>query len=146
MILYTDMVADLFHYGHVEYLKNIAAQKKEGDLLYVGIHDDETVASYKRIPVMTMDERIRVVEACKYVDKVISAAPLFITEEYLQLHKIDYVFIPDNRTPAEIQQMVAIPYKFGIVKTIPYTTTISTTDIIKRLIHNCQGSNTVAQC
>jgi len=133
MILYTDMVADLFHYGHVNYLKNIYLQKKEGDLLYVGIHSDECTKSYKRTPIMTMEERIQVVEACKYVDKVIVDSPITTTKEYIDLHKIDLIFTPDNRTEDEIKLMLEIPYQMGIVRKVPYTNTISTTDIIKRI-------------
>lgn len=133
MILYTNMVADLFHYGHVNYLKNIYLQKKQGDLLYVGIHSDNTTESYKRIPIMTMEERIQVVEACKYVDKVIADSPVTLTKEFIDLHKIDLIFTPDNRTEDEIKLMLQVPYEMGIVRKIPYTNTISTTDIIKRI-------------
>jgi cytidyltransferase-like protein len=133
MIFYTDMVADMFHYGHSEYLRKIYELKKDGDKLYVGIHNDETVQSYKRLPVLTMDERIKVVSSCKYIDKIISDAPLSISKEYIDLYKIDQIFIPNNRTIEEIQVMVKIPYELGMVKQIPYTHEISTTDIIKRI-------------
>ena len=127
------MVADLFHYGHVNYLKNIYLQKKEGDLLYIGIHSDETTESYKRTPIMTMEERIKVVEACKYVDKVIADSPITMTKEFIDFHKIDLVFTPDNRTQDEIKLMLEVPYQMGIVRKIPYTNTISTTEIIGRI-------------
>ena len=68
MILYTDMVGDMFHYGHSEYLRRIHELKKEGDKLFVGIHNDETVQSYKRLPVLNMQERIKVISCCKYID------------------------------------------------------------------------------
>ena len=48
------MVADLFHYGHVEFLKQANAF---GDHLLVGIHSDETVQANKRIPILSMEER-----------------------------------------------------------------------------------------
>jgi cytidyltransferase-like protein len=133
MIFYTDMVADMFHYGHSEYLRKIYELKKDGDKLYVGIHNDETVQSYKRLPVLTMDERIKVISSCKYIDRIIPDAPLCITKEYIDLYKIDQVFIPDNRTIEEIKIMVKIPYELGMVKQIPYTPEISTTDIIKKI-------------
>jgi cytidyltransferase-like protein len=133
MILYTDMVADLFHYGHINFLKNIYLQKKEGDLLYVGIHSDKTTESYKDVPIMSMEERIKVVEACKYLDKVITDSPITITKEFIDLHKIDLIFTPDNRTEDEIKLMLEVPYQMGIVRKVPYTNTISTTDIIKRI-------------
>ena len=47
-IIYCDMVADLFHYGHVNFLKRC---KQLGDYLIVGIHSDSDVESYKRKPI-----------------------------------------------------------------------------------------------
>ena len=38
-------VQDLFHWGHVNMLKNAKAM---GDRLVVGIHSDKTIKSYKR--------------------------------------------------------------------------------------------------
>lgn len=52
------MVADLFHYGHVEFLRKVRAP---GDYLLVGIHSDDVVVPYKRKPILTMEERIAVV-------------------------------------------------------------------------------------
>ena len=43
--IYTDMCADLFHWGHVNMLKRA---KGLGDKLIVGIHSDEAIKSYKR--------------------------------------------------------------------------------------------------
>lgn len=60
--IYIDMVGDLFHYGHVNALKQC---KDEGDYLIVGVHSDKTVESYKRTPILNMDERIGVIESCK---------------------------------------------------------------------------------
>jgi cytidyltransferase-like protein len=133
MILYADMVADLFHYGHIEFIKNIYKFKNDGDEVVIGIHNDETVKSYKRTPIMTMEERVRVVESCKYVDRVLPNSPLIKTLDYINSNKIDYIFIPDNRTETEIKQWLEAPLKMGIVRTIPYTPSISTTDIIKRI-------------
>ena len=127
------MVADLFHYGHVNYLKEIFKMKKEGDIFLVGIHNDEETKSYKRLPILTMEERIKALESCKYVDKVIPNAPLKITEEYIKLHNIDLIFTPDNRTESEIKLMLEVPYSLGIVRKIPYTPSISTSDIIRRI-------------
>ena len=98
------MVADLFHFGHCQYIKQIYDSKKNKDYkIYIGIHNDKTVESYKRTPIMTIDERIKVVECCKYVDKVISNAPINISLKYIKKYNIDYIFIPDNRTKDEIK-------------------------------------------
>lgn len=133
MIHYANMVADLFHYGHVDYIKQIYERKKPGDLVYIGIHSDETTKAYKRTPVMSMEARIRVVEACRYVDQVIPDSPLKITKDYIDRHKIDYVYIPDNRTAAESAVWYSHPMEQGMVRVLQYTGSVSTTDIIKRI-------------
>ena len=50
--VYVDMVADLFHYGHVNFLRQA---KSHGDFLLVGVHSDETVESYKRKLPLTLE-------------------------------------------------------------------------------------------
>ncbi len=137
MIFYIDMVADLLHYGHINYLKKINEYKlNEGDKLYVGIHNDKTVEEYKRIPILTMDERIKVLECCKYIDKIIPDAPLKITDEFLKLHGINKLFVPNSRTDEDNILMYSDIKDSNIeIITIPYTNTISTTDIINRIIN-----------
>ena len=49
--VYVDMVADLFHYGHVEVLRQARAL---GDYLLVGVHADDSVLAHKRKPILTM--------------------------------------------------------------------------------------------
>lgn len=53
--VYADMVADLFHYGHMRFIKKARAL---GDYLLVGICADDVLASYKRRPILTMEERV----------------------------------------------------------------------------------------
>ena len=126
------MIRDLFHYGHVEFLKNA---KSLGDYLIVGVHSDETNQKYKRNSIINMNERIKVIESCKYVDKVIPDAPLIITEKYINDNKIDLVCHAHNENEHEKYIfMYEIPYKLGIFKRIDYTTTISTTKILKRIL------------
>ena len=80
MILYTDMVGDLYHYGHYFYLRHIAQNYKKNpdDVLCVGVHNDKDVESYKRTPVLNMEERINIIGSCKYIDKIIPNAPVKI--------------------------------------------------------------------
>jgi cytidyltransferase-like protein len=96
------MVADLFHHGHVEFLKSA---KELGSFLKVGIHSDETVESYKRKPICNMDERIKVVRACKYVDEVIENAPLVVTKEYIIKNNIDMIVHGDDISQESINEM-----------------------------------------
>ena len=68
---YIDMVGDLFHYGHVRQIKEIFDQ---GYNVIVGVHSDKTAESYKRKPILNMNERIEVIESCKYVSLIIEDA------------------------------------------------------------------------
>tara|TARA_A100000164_G_C21916577_1_gene778513 strand:+ start:220 stop:615 length:396 start_codon:yes stop_codon:yes gene_type:complete len=122
------MVGDLFHYGHVNALKQ---SKSFGDYLIVGVHNDETVQSYKRKPIMSMEQRIKVIEGCKYVDKVISNAPLTITKEFLQKHNVDVVSITDTRPDEQNKQFYG--EIMDKVKKFKYTRTISTSNIINNI-------------
>ena len=131
-VIYVDMCGDIFHYGHVRFLEKA---KQLGDILLVGIHSDKTIESYKRKPIFTMEERIEIVKANKWVTKVIEDAPLYITEEYINKHNIDLIAIPSNRTQEEIQKMCIIPYNKNMLRFIDYTDEISTTKIIERIVN-----------
>ena len=47
--VYADMVADLFHHGHLEFLKKASAM---GDYLIIGIMSDYDAANVKRQPIL----------------------------------------------------------------------------------------------
>lgn len=100
MIIYTDMVADLYHYGHLKYLENIDEKliKNTNNELYVGIHNDIAVESYKRKPVLNMYQRSEVLKSNKYINKLILDAQLIPSEEYIKKHDISVLCIPNNRT------------------------------------------------
>jgi len=129
--VYVDMVADLFHAGHVNFLKQAHAH---GDYLIVGLHSDEVCTDYKRKPILTLEERIASVSACRYVDEVISHAPLVVTDEYLDKHKIDVVIHGDDFDEEIIRRFYGAPIDRGIFKTVPYTEGISTSEILRRIL------------
>ena len=128
--VYVDMGADLFHYGHANFLKQA---KQLGDHLIVGIHSDEVVKEYKRSPVMTMEERVETVSSCRYVDEVVANAPLVIDEEWLNAHRIDLVVHGDDFSEELEQLCYKVPIDLGIFRLVSYTTQISTTEIIQRI-------------
>lgn len=134
MIVYTDMVGDLFHFGHVRLMKKIK-DVYPGCTLIVGVHHDSVVSDYKRIPILNMAERIEVIESCKYIDKVIKNAPLIINESYIKEHNIDIVIHAHLFEENErYNKMYEVPSKLGIFVQMEPTKGISTTQIIKRII------------
>ena len=128
--VYVDMVADLFHYGHVNFLRQV---KSHGDFLLVGVHADETVESYKRTPILSMDERIASVAGCKYVDEVVPNAPLKITREWIEKHSIDLIMHGDDVSPDVKDAWYGVPIEMGIYQSVGYTEGISTTELISRI-------------
>lgn len=133
--VYADMVADLFHLGHVRFLRQAKAL---GDRLVVGVHSDEVVASYKRPPILTMGERLEVVASCRYVDQVVPDAPLEVTAEWLDRHRIDLVAHGDDFDTEVLQHMYRVPLERGILRTVPYTASISSTEIIDRIVRRAR--------
>ena len=127
--IYVDMVADLFHFGHVNFLRKA---REQGDYLLVGIHSDETVKSFKRNPIFNMEERIASVAGCRYVDEVISDAPLSVEREWIERHDIDLVMHGDDFSSDMMELCYKVPIEMGIFRTVAYTPGISTTEIINR--------------
>ncbi len=132
--VYVDMVADLFHYGHAEFLEQA---RTLGDALLVGIHSDETVKGYKREPILTMDERMRIVGTCRFVDEVIPDAPLSIDADWIRRHDIDLVVHGDDLGEETLELMYGVPRELGILRLVPYTAGISTSEIIERVRDRC---------
>jgi cytidyltransferase-like protein len=128
--IYVDVCADLMHAGHVEFFKKA---RELGDYLIVGVLSDEDIASYKRVPILTLKERVIEVEACRYVDEVFSAPPLILTQEWIKNNRIDLVVHGDDFDPDSILYWYKVPISMGIFKTVPYSTGISTTEIINRI-------------
>ena len=128
--VYEDMVADLFQYGHANFLRQA---KQFGDHLIVGIHSDEVVSGYKRTPIMSMEERIETVSSCRYVDEVVPDAPLAVDQEWLNIHRVDLVVHGDDFSDDMRQLCYKIPIDLGILRLVSYTSEISTTEIIQRI-------------
>ena len=70
--VYVGMSADLLHPGHINIINEAA---KLGDLT-VGVLTDTAIASYKRLPFMTYEQRKKVVENIKGVSKVVAQETL----------------------------------------------------------------------
>ena len=123
------MVADLFHYGHVEFLKKASAF---GDHLLVGVCSDKAVQANKRNPIFTMEERVASVAGCRYVDEVVPDAPWIMDAAWIEKHQIDLVVHGDDYSQEQIEHIYNVPISMGIFRTVPYTPSISTTEIIRR--------------
>ena len=129
MRIYVAITGDLFHYGHVAFLKQAKAFGKE---LIVGVCSDADVSNYKRQPIMSLDERVAVIGACKYVDEVIPAAPPQTSAEFIQKHNIDLVVATKAYSKSVLQEYYGDALRLNILQLVDYTDSVSTTQIIKR--------------
>ena len=133
-IIYTDGIFDLFHRGHLEYIKQ-CKQIFDDVFLIVGVVNDTDAASYKRAPIYNEFDRYEIVENIKYVDKIVKDAPLIIDENFMNEHQIDYVIHSfSNEADAEKQQeFFKVPIMLNKFIKINYYSLISTTDIIRKI-------------
>lgn len=136
-IIYTDGIFDLFHRGHLEYIKH-CKETFDNVFLIVGIVNDKDAISYKRPPIYCENDRYEIVSNIKYVDKIVKDAPLIIDENFMNEHQIDYVIHSfSNEADAEKQkEFFKVPIMLNKFMTIQYYSSISTTDIIKKIKEN----------
>ena len=114
IIGYTSGVFDMFHIGHLNILKRA---KELCDFLIVGVSTDELVREYKhKSPIISYDNRKAIVEACKYVDKVV---PQVNRDKMSAYHRLHFLF---QEVEAELNKngakVVYFPYTKGISSTI----------------------------
>lgn len=128
--VYVDMTSDVFHYGHSEFFKKA---HHLGDYLIVGICTERDGKRRKHRSLMSVEERTKALEACRYVDEVIPDAPLVLTHEWLEKHGIDIVAHGDTLRESDIIKLYTIPHKLGLLKIVPRTQTITTKDYLRRL-------------
>lgn len=75
------MTGDIIHHGHI----NIVAHAAQYGSLTVGLMTDEAIASYKRIPFLKYEQRKKIIESLKGVDKVIPQKTLSYKENLEKL-------------------------------------------------------------
>lgn len=131
--VYTRMVADLFHEGHVNFLR---AARALGTHLTVCVVSDERVAENKgKQPVMKQAERAAIVAACRYVDAVLTETPASVNLEYMQQHGFNiYTFAcaSEHERREKLKLCESLPVE--MIQELPYTPGISTSDIVLRII------------
>jgi ethanolamine-phosphate cytidylyltransferase len=133
-VIYTDGIFDLFHRGHLEYIK-CCKNIFEDVFLIVGIVNDKDATGYKRPPIYCENDRYEIVGNIKYVDKIIKDAPLAIDENFMNEHQIDFVVHSFSNEADEEKQMkfFKVPIMLNKFIKIKYYSSISTTDIIKKI-------------
>ena len=105
--------------------------------LIVGVCADEDVIREKGKPIMSAEERAECVRQCKWVDEVIVNSKWLVDIEYLDKLGCKYIARDSDPYPCgEIDDMYAPFKKANRFLTTKRIGTISTTDLISRVIVN----------
>lgn len=131
---YTSGVFDLFHIGH---LNLINKSKELCDYLIVAVSTDELVFEYKGYrPVIPFEERARIVEAIKGVDRVVPQYNRNKIQAY-ERYSFQRLFVGDdwagNTIFEETDKYMKEKGDDGVFY-LPYTKGISTTELKQRIL------------
>ena len=126
---YVGMSADLIHPGHL----NIIKEAKKLGRVVVGVLTDKAIASYKRLPYMTYEQRKLIVENIVGVDEVIAQEALDYVPNLRKI-KPDYVVHGDDwktgRQKETRQRVIEVLKEWGGELIEPaYTAGISSTQL-----------------
>lgn len=133
--VYTGGTFDLFHAGHVEFLRKCAIF---GDVT-VALNNDDFIERYKgSAPVMSFRERAAVLASCKYVSEVVENIGGADSTHTISIVKPDIIVIGSDWATRDYHKQMGFTqawldsWEIALCY-VPYTSGISTTDIKKRL-------------
>ncbi len=129
---YTTGVFDMFHIGHLNILRRA---KEQCEYLIVGVSTDELVQKAKnKMPIIPFEDRMKIVEAIKYVDKVVPQFDKDKVSAY-EKYKFDVMFVGDDWKGSEIfNKSEKKLNQFGVdVIYFPYTKRVSSTILREKI-------------
>jgi cytidyltransferase-like protein len=135
-IVYVGMAADILHKGHI----NLLNEASKYGRVVVGLLTDDAIESYKRKPIINYENRYIVISNLKMVDKVIKQESKYWSDNIRQI-KPDFVvhgddWIKSNMNSIRNDVISILSEIGGELIEIPYTSGISTTDIIEKIQHH----------
>lgn len=129
---YTTGVFDLFHVGHLNIIKRA---KEQCEYLIVGVSTDEVVKNYKnKTPVISFDDRVAIVEAIKYVDKVVPQTTMDKMKAWEQL-QFDVMFHGSDWKGSDMYNKLIEQFnQVGVdVVFLPHTDGVSSTILTEKI-------------
>jgi phosphoenolpyruvate phosphomutase len=131
--VYIGMSADLIHPGHL----NIIRKGAELGSVIIGLLTDEAIASYKRVPYLSFEQRKQIVENIKGVDKVVSQSTLDYEKNLREIKPVYVIHGDDWQTgvqKATREKVIKVLAEWGgeLIE-VPYTKEISSTAIQQSL-------------
>lgn len=135
---YTTGVYDMFHIGHLNILKRA---KEQCDFLIVGVSTDDLVRDYKgKSPIIPFNERFAIVEAIRYVDKVVPQTTMDKYEAWNNLH-FDVLFHGSDWKNSDMYNNIIEQFRMGGIDVVflPHTDGVSST-LLSEVLHKMNES------
>lgn len=131
--VYLGMIADIMHPGLINIINEGA---KYGDVI-IGLFTDKAIATHKRLPVLTYDQRKEVVENIKGVSKVVPQDEWSYVSNLKKI-KPDYIIHGDDWKEGANKKICQEVFKVmeelgGEVIEIPYTQGINSSKLAKEI-------------
>jgi len=128
--VFTCGVFDLFHIGHLNFFRE---SKSYGNRFIVGVNSDEFTLSYKnKTPIIPFEQRLDIVNSCKYVDIAVKADE-YLPLKYIKEYKADVITVGSEWKNIELESVKWAKNNNIKVIYINYTDNISTSYIINKI-------------
>jgi len=134
--LYTGGTFDLFHAGHVNFLKQCSNISHS---VVVGINTDEFIERYKgKKPTYSLQERICILESCRYVSRVVINESCEDSKPTINTVRPDIIAIGTDWAARDYYKQMKfdqawLDQKNITLAYIPYTQGISTTEVVSKV-------------
>lgn len=122
---------DVLHFGHLEFLK---AAKQQGSRLVVALESDEFIRTVKhREPIHVQEERRAILEALRFVDKVVLMSKIPSVADYEELVRREspsVIAVTEGDPQLENKRRMAALCGAKVVTVTPLIRQLSTTSIL----------------
>lgn len=141
-VVYTGGTFDLFHAGHVKFLKQCKKIAGQDGRVVVSLNTDEFIQAYKgKAPVMSFAERKAVLMSCRYVDSVVENIGGADSKPAILNVLPDFVVIGDDWAKKDYYAQMQFTQDWLdelkiVLCYVPYTAGVSTTELKKRIVNS----------
>jgi rfaE bifunctional protein nucleotidyltransferase chain/domain len=132
ILVLTTGAYDIVHDGHPKYFQ---AAKEFGDVLIVGVNDDESIRKIKgeKRPILAEDIRLQVVAGFEWVDYAFIFSDDNSIADIVRPHVLVMSETSENGLDERKEQVAIIEQYGGVVKLLPPMSMIHTSDIIRKI-------------
>jgi glycerol-3-phosphate cytidylyltransferase len=140
-VVYTGGTFDLFHSGHVNFLRQCNRIAGKNGQVTVSLNTDEFIKEYKGIsPVYTYEERAIILDACEYVDFVYPNIGGADSKPALLNIQPDFIVIGDDWAQKDYYAQMQFTQRWLdehdiILIYVPYTKGVTTTELKNRILN-----------